>query len=68
VFRDPQEEPLGRAQRAVTERTPFTIDLLYGDSDGGQRVITRFSVLPLPGDGWITAVSRHWNVDRNDPR
>jgi hypothetical protein len=31
-------------------------------------VITRFSVLPLPDDGWITAVSRHWNVDRNDPR
>jgi hypothetical protein len=28
VFRDPQEEPFGRAQRAVTERTPFTIDLL----------------------------------------
>ena len=68
VFRDPQEELFSRAQRTVTERTAFTIDLLYGDADGGQRVITRFSVLPHPDDGWITAVSRHWNVDRNDPR
>ena len=69
VFRDPQEELFLRAQRAVTERTAFTIDLLYGDADGGQRVITRFSVLPLPDDdGWMTAVSRQWNVDRDDPR
>jgi len=69
VFRDPQEELFLRAQRAVTERAAFTIDLLYGDADGGQRVITRFSVLPLPDDdGWMTAVSRQWNVDRDDPR
>jgi hypothetical protein len=69
VFRDPQEELFLRAKRAVTERAAFTIDLLYGDADGGQRVITRFSVLPLPDDGgWMTAVSRQWNVDRDDPR
>jgi hypothetical protein len=69
VFRDPQEGLFLRAQRAVTERAAFTIDLLYGDADGGQRVITRFSVLPLPDDdGWMTAVSRQWNVDRDDPR
>lgn len=69
VFRNPQEELFLRAQRAVTERAAFTIDVLYGDADGGQRVITRFSVLPLPDDdGWITAVSRQWNVDRDDPR
>ena len=69
AFRDPQEEDFRRAQRAVTERTAFTIDVLYGDADGGQRVITRFSLLPRPADnGWMTAVSRHWNVDRDDPR
>ena len=25
---------------------PFTIDLLYGDHEGGQRTITRFGMIP----------------------
>jgi hypothetical protein len=46
----------------------FFIDLLYGDHQGGQRVISRFSFLSRQSDGWLTSVSRHWNVDRPDPR
>lgn len=45
-----------------------TIDLLYGDHQGGQRVISRFSMQPRHDGGWLAVVSRHWNVDRPDPR
>jgi hypothetical protein len=65
------------------------VELLYGDHEGGQRAITRFTALLPPGgtqpdgtepDGtepdtepdrekaWITSMSRHWNVDRPEPR
>jgi hypothetical protein len=52
----------------LTERRPFTIDLLYGDQQGGQRTISRFTVLPAGDDGWYSQAARHWNLDRPDPR
>lgn len=52
----------------LAERQPFTIDLLYGDQDGGQRTISRFTILPASTDGWYIQVSRHWNLDRPEPR
>jgi hypothetical protein len=43
--------------------------LLYGDHEGGQRVISRFSVMPRDDEEyWIPSVVRHWNIDRPDPR
>ncbi|MBV9915721.1 MAG: hypothetical protein JO153_04395 [Solirubrobacterales bacterium] len=45
------------------------VDLLYGDHEGGQRTITRFSVSPWPDvEGERAEVLRYWNVDREDPR
>jgi hypothetical protein len=49
----------------------FSIELLYGDQDGGQRAITRFALLPHDVDGqkvWLATVSRHWHLDRRAPR
>ena len=52
-----------------------TIDLLYGDYDGGQRVISRMMLRRVyhPEDSdrppsWLVTVVRHWNLDRPDPR
>ncbi len=53
---------------AVVNRKRFTIDILYGDGEGGQRVISRFAVIPAGEDQWLASVSRHWNLDRDDPR
>ncbi|MBV8162001.1 MAG: hypothetical protein JO265_13850 [Acidimicrobiia bacterium] len=53
---------------AVSERRAFMIDVLYGDQEGGQRVISRFIVVPAGDDRWYTQTGRHWNVDRPDPR
>ncbi|HWH09867.1 MAG TPA: hypothetical protein VG165_01970 [Solirubrobacteraceae bacterium] len=53
---------------ARAERRPVTVDLLYSDQVGGQRTISRFSLVPA-GDGqWMGSVGRHWNLDHSGPR
>lgn len=52
----------------LAEREPFTIDLLYGDQEGGQRTVSRFTVLPAGDGAWYSQVAKHWNLDRPDPR
>jgi hypothetical protein len=41
--------------------------LLYGDYEGGQRVISRFGVIPGKS-GWTISIVRHWQLDRQNPR
>ena len=74
ALRDP-EDPLYRSTReAVLARTGLSIDLLYSDHEGGQRTITRFYVTPRSHSAddepglWICSTTRHWNLDRADPR
>jgi hypothetical protein len=68
-FRDPLSPEFAAAKRAIDAREPVTVDILYGDFEGGQRVISRFGLLPRErGEGWLAVVVRHWNVDRADPR
>jgi hypothetical protein len=71
-FRDPATEDYRAARDAVEAPQRMSVDILYGDFEGGQRVITRFLLTPLEGeDGelrWYASVGRHWNVDRPDPR
>lgn len=45
----------------------FSAEVLYGDYEGGQRVITRYA-LKLIDAGWQLTTIRHWQVDRSDPR
>jgi hypothetical protein len=68
VFRDPTAREFAEAAAAISARQPLTVDLLYGDHEGGQRVITRFGLLPRDDGGWMAAAGRHWNIDRADPR
>jgi hypothetical protein len=53
---------------ALIERRPFTIDILYGDQQGRQRTVSRYTVLPAGDEGWYAQAGRHWNIDRPDPR
>jgi hypothetical protein len=70
TFRDSSETAFREAAKVISARERFTIDILYGDAEGGQRVISRFSVIPAKNakEGWLASVSRHWNLDRSDPR
>jgi hypothetical protein len=43
VFRDPTEPVFAQAASMIRARESFTVDLMYGDVQGGQRMISRFS-------------------------
>jgi hypothetical protein len=75
AFRDTADRQYAAARRVVEDRQDWFLEILYGDQDGGQRVITRFRLQPFgagtPGDDtkvWMASVNRHWNLDRPDPR
>jgi hypothetical protein len=71
AFRDSADPQYGEAVAAVQTGEMLTIDVLYGDHEGGQRAISRFT-LQARGDEanrtWLASVVRHWNLDRPDPR
>jgi hypothetical protein len=66
-FDDPARAALVEAIEAG-ER--LTVDLLYGDHEGGQRTISRFALSQRGDDEptWVCSVVKHWNLDRRDPR
>jgi hypothetical protein len=70
---DPQYEEAVAAVKNDDDEVVLSVDLLYGDNDGGQRMISRMMLRGYrredkPERQWIASVVRHWNVDRPDPR
>jgi hypothetical protein len=69
ALRDPGEAVFTPICRAIRDNDALTVDLLYGDNEGGQRMVTRFALLPHADTSTrLAVVSRHWNLDRPDPR
>jgi hypothetical protein len=68
ALRDPDVAEFARVRDAIAARENLYIDVLYGDYEGGQRTLSRFAIIPYGDDVWGSLVSRHWNVDRPDPR
>jgi hypothetical protein len=69
AFRDPEDPQRAGVMQAVKSRQPVTVDVLYGDYEGGQRLISRFLLEPRGDTGpWFVSVAHHWNLDRPDPR
>jgi hypothetical protein len=48
ALRDPSEPLFGEVATAIRAEDSLMIDLLYGDFQGGQRVITRFRIVRSP--------------------
>ena len=46
AFRDPNDPAFAAAREAALEHRILTVDLLYGDHEGGQRTISRFTLSP----------------------
>jgi hypothetical protein len=70
-FRDPRSDRYREARLAIEAPQRLGVDILYGDFEGGQRVISRFMLSPHEDENgvrWFAAVGRHWNVDRPEPR
>jgi hypothetical protein len=71
ALRDPTEPIFAEVQTMAKGDEIISIELLYGDQEGGQRAVTRFALLPHDVDGervWMATVSRHWHLDRRAPR
>jgi hypothetical protein len=71
AIREADDPDYAALSRDIREERPFTIDLLYGDHEGGQRTVTRFGMVSIRTDDetkWFPSVARHWNLDRPDPR
>ncbi|WP_370076579.1 hypothetical protein [Streptacidiphilus sp. MAP12-16] len=73
AVRDPDGPEFGYLRHCVTGGEPFWVDVLYGDVEGGQRVITRMGLSSSPvkesaDTEWAMSAGRHWNIDRPDPR
>ncbi len=68
AFREANDPLFIEARAGIGAGRHLTVDLLYGDHEGGQRTISRFTLIPRPDGRWLAAVSRHWNLDRADPR
>jgi hypothetical protein len=74
AIRDPESADYRNATEGAAG-DGFAVDVLYGDAEGSQRVVSRFFITPGPaGLGhedeaeWLLMVSRHWNVDLPAPR
>ncbi len=67
ALRDPAAGIFQAVTDAIKAGEPLVINLLYGDFEGGQRVISQFS-LRHARERWLTQATRHFNVDRPDPR
>lgn len=68
AYRKPAEPEFADVSARITARERILLDILYGDHQGGQRVVSRFSLIPRSDGGWFATVVRHWNVDQPDPR
>jgi hypothetical protein len=68
ALRDPTEPIFVRTREAIEDRRRLNLELLYGDMEGGQRTISLFTFSPMDNGGWLTTLSRHFFLDREDPR
>jgi hypothetical protein len=68
AVREPDDPFREGLRDAVLAGETLTVDLLYGDHEGGQLTISRF-VLACEDDGhWRPGVVRHWPLESTDPR
>jgi hypothetical protein len=67
ALRDPAADIFHAVTDAIKAGEVLVLDLLYGDFEGGQRVISQYSLRHV-GERWLAQATRHFNVDRPDPR
>lgn len=68
AIREPDDPDRAVIERHVAAGERTIVDVLYGDQHGGQRVISRFSLIPRDEGTFLISLARQWNVDRPDPR
>ena len=59
--------PTPQLLAAIAAHDRPTVDILYGDHEGGQRAFARFALTPVE-EGYLLTSSRYGNLDQRDPR
>src|SRR5262245_20634735 len=59
ALRDPAAEVFAVVHAAIETREPLTVSVLYGDFEGGQRVISQFA-LRYEQQRWLVSSGRHF--------
>ena len=68
AIREPDDPFREGLREAFLAGEMLTVDLLYGDHEGGQLTVSRF-ILTREQDGhWRAGVVRHWMLQGADPR
>jgi hypothetical protein len=69
AIRERTDPDYTKVRRVIERGERLMVDLMYGDHEGGQRAIARFTVSPLSDEPDNRAeVLRYWNLDAEDPR
>jgi hypothetical protein len=69
AYRDPSVDEFKEVAAAIETGDMLSLSLLYGDFEGGQRVISQLTLRRGENeDAWLASAVRHFNVDRPDPR
>ena len=68
AIREPDDPFREHLDEAFRTGGILTVDLLYGDHEGGQRTISRFILTREPDNHWRPGVVRHWPLESTDPR
>lgn len=69
AVRDRADPFYRQIRTAIESKARVIVDILYGDQEGGQRAIARFSIVDWEDvEGERADVIRYWNVDSDDPR
>jgi hypothetical protein len=61
ALRDPAAPAYQEVTQAVATSGRVTVDVLYGDHEGGQPSVTRFVLLPDAGS-WRCDATRYWSL------
>jgi hypothetical protein len=67
AYRDMHDTDYDPMVQAI-ERGELMADVLYGDYEGGQRVVSRYAVLRDDDGEWRISTVRHVQIDRAEPR
>jgi hypothetical protein len=68
ALRDPGEPLFAEIQTGIKQGDRLILELLYGDMEGGQRTVSRFTFTQTANDSWLVALVRHFSLDREGPR
>jgi hypothetical protein len=69
AIRDPADPDYGEIRGVVERGDRLVVDLVYGDLEGGQRTVARFTIPSRKDESGARAeVGRYWAIDGVDPR